>query len=170
MVVVKEKASIKDKIMQGEKKGIGKKLDANMHNKDIAPYFKKRFGMSFHSAAALLYTGELEGHNRCTSGDLSVICNEISQVHIPRDFFTSSVIVKIKKHYGIEKFPRFHNRNGAVKVKKAEKNICMECNQKFEVDEKNYPTNLCVCRECRPNGLGFSKLSTFPTNYKSRTI
>lgn len=165
MVVVKEKVSIKNKIMQGEKTGIGKKLDANMHNKDIAPYFRKKFGMSFHSAAALLYAGELVGHERCTSGDISIICNEASQVPIPRGFFTSSIIVKIKKSYGINKFPRFHHRGGAKKIKKTERSICMECYQKFDIDEKKYPANLCVCRECRPNGLGFSKLPTFPNNY-----
>lgn len=155
-----------EEVMKAESIGLGAVLDRAMINKKIAPIFRKRFGISFHSSMVLLFAGRLPGHDKMLAGKISDYINEIEGVNVSDLYFGVTVATAVRSKYNLTHWPRF-KVSGRRPLKKSHgskskapyratikyNETCWACGKLFEEREDGFH---CFCLSCCPRGVSYS--------------
>ena len=159
-----------DIIMKAEADGIGHRLDSQMIKKKIPEYFREKYGMSYHSAATLLFIGDFPGESSRLAVEIVEEINRIQDVSVSKVFFSTVTKVAIIRHYPGFDWPvkphiirpeAFRPAFGGGRPRKYSSAIhtgfCVSCGDTFKICPVEHPANLCACLKCAPNGVGYGE-------------
>lgn len=147
------------RIIECEGNGVSEATDSTLKNGKVLSHFKKYEEYGYHSTVALLYIGKYPGKTQMQQSAIREYIEDLTGATLSVKYIGQN-IHRLKKKYSITDFPKAYGGNGLISNDGAD-GKCMNCYKDFVIDTHNYPANLCGCRECYPNGIGFHKSSSY---------